>query len=93
MAGVAFDSWQAYVERQYTQREKLQDVLAMLESDHASQLLRQALAGWREYVIKFGQAEDAAIMMAVRGAQRQAVPSLCIAPIASPESEDTREIG
>ena len=76
MAGVAFNSWQAYVEQQCTRREKLHDVFAMLESVHASQLLRRAIASWTEYNIRFEQAQDAADMMAVRGAQRQASPSL-----------------
>ena len=67
---MAFDTWRAYTDQLAAQREKLEDVCAMLEATHTSQLLQRAVAGWRGAVVAIQQAESSAVNLLERRHQR-----------------------
>ena len=67
---MALESWRVYTEQLAAQREKLEDVCAMLEATQTTQLLHSALAGWRGSVLAVKQAESSASSMLNKRAER-----------------------
>ena len=52
------------------QRDKLEDVLVMLEAAHSSQLLHSSMTTWKAATLNFQHAEEAAELMALKRAER-----------------------
>ena len=57
------------------QRDKLEDVMGMLEAAHSSQLLHSSMATWKAATLNFQHAEEAAELMASKRAERLCMSS------------------
>jgi cystathionine beta-lyase/cystathionine gamma-synthase len=59
-----------YVDRLNAQRDKLEDILDMLQGAHTLRLLHSSMAAWKAAMLSFQHAEDAAERMASKRAER-----------------------